>query len=387
MKKMIKRKDIRLLALSQEPMSLENGKVQGKTAHFLNELGTHFDLVGIESIQQSKLQLITSLIKSHNLVPHSLRIEATLNVNSFDSRSSMAEQQLKAWDGHYDLIIQIYTLLSPGINFTDRRYIVYTDNTYAMSLKHWPDWLPHVNDDQHQKWMDRERAVYENAKYIFAWSEFTRQSMIHDYGIDEDKVVVAHVGANFYDDVFTPAQYDSKIALFVGNDFERKGGLILLDAWKKVIKALPDAKLRIVGAIKNRSLPNDYMNLPKGVEWIGRVENRDYLKRLFRESAIFVMPSLFEPYGMVYKEAMGIGLACIGPNGCAFPEFITDGESGLLVEPNDADDLAEQLIKVLSKPDYAKELGRKSHKVVTENYTWPNLVEGIEEYIVKAVES
>ena len=123
-------------------------------------------------------------------------------------------------------------------------------------------------------------------------------------------------------------------ALFVGNQFERKGGDVLLRAWPQVVRRLPDAELILVGP-KRDPAPG----FGHGVSWRGRVDRAE-LERLYRTSAAFVLPSLFEPWGHVFVEAMGFGLPCIGTDSCAMPELIEDRVSGRLVTPGDPTDLA-----------------------------------------------
>ena len=132
------------------------------------------------------------------------------------------------------------------------------------------------------------------------------------------------------------------------------------------------ARLQIVGATEadRRSVAN----LP-GIEWIGKVTDRKQLGRLYQEAAVFVMPSLFEPWGHVFYEAMGYGLPCIGTNCCAMPEIIEDGVTGLLVPPGQPKPLAAALIELLGDPLRAGEMGRSAHGRVLTGHTWDDVVE------------
>lgn len=72
------------------------------------------------------------------------------------------------------------------------------------------------------------RAVYRNATFLFPRTEFLRRLLIEDYGCDPQRVVVVGYGANFTAPSLEDRRYGSQTALFVGIDFTRKGGPLLL---------------------------------------------------------------------------------------------------------------------------------------------------------------
>ena len=63
----------------------------------------------------------------------------------------------------------------------------------------------------------------------------------------------------------------------------------------------------------------------------------------YRRATAFVMPSRYEPFGIVFLEAMAYWLPCVGSRTCAMPEIIDEGVTGLLAEPDDVDSLADCL--------------------------------------------
>jgi starch synthase len=95
------------------------------------------------------------------------------------------------------------------------------------------------------------------------------------------------------------------------------------------------------------------------------------LSRLYSRSSLFVMPSLFEPFGLVFLEAMEHALPCIGSDRGAIPEIIEDGKSGLIAPAGDAAALAERIASLLRRPDTMRSMGECGRQRVRERFTWP----------------
>lgn len=361
-------KDIRVLGLSEMTMTGEMGQFGGKLGQMYNALYRRYNLIGMVNTQMPRFLEYYNRARTFMPDRAKWRAAASINTWAFHKRSRLAEERLQQWDGQYDLIFQLHTLQTPGILTQGRPYVIATDNTYMNSRRYWPDWVPLKSKREQEAWIALEGQAYRNAEFIFPWSEFTRQSLIHDYGVNPDRIVAAGAGANFVAGDIENKRYDTQTAIFVGYEFERKGGYVLLEAWEKVRKALPNAQLNIVGP---REKPE---NIPAGVNWIGRVSDRAYLKQLYNDSTVFVMPSIFEPWGHVFTEAMGMGLSCVGSDRCAMPEIIQAGETGLISEVSNPDSLAEALIEILGDPAKAEQMGRRAYQKMEAGNTWDDVV-------------
>lgn len=336
-----------------------------KNAGIFAALHRRFGVVGMLSPTLSRPE--EALRKLRHIHPDRAiwRKRYNLHPDTFERRTALLERELTAWDGRFDWIVQLHTQFGPGRG--GRPYVLHTDNTYVLSERHYPPWAPlrgRVRDAR----VRLEREVYQAAAFLFPRSEWLRRSLIDDYGCDPARVIRVGGGANIRSSSVDGRSYDQQTALFVGLEFERKGGLVLLRAWERVRRALPGARLQIVGE------PNRWGAPPKGVEWIGPVHDRAEMARLYEAATVFVMPSLFEPWGHVFYEAMGSGLGCIGTSTCAMPEIIADGKTGVLVRPGDEEELADALIATL-KPDRARELGAAGHASVMAGHSWDDVVE------------
>jgi glycosyltransferase involved in cell wall biosynthesis len=209
---------------------------------------------------------------------------------------------------------------------------------------------------------------------VFTFSEALRRSFIDDFGLCPERVVTVYAGANLEAepllDIAKGSNGGASTILFVGREFERKGGPQLLAAFKKIVHLHPRARLVIAGA--NPAIEN----VP-GVEVVGFIDRtsagRARLKELYRSADLFCLPSLYEAFGIVFIEAMLHGLPCIGTRTCAIPEIIDDGVSGWLVPPADVDALAEVLAKALGNPAVLRGMGASGYAKAVRHFTWSNV--------------
>jgi len=370
--------DINILGLTTQVLKQrEEIKRVNLSKTIYDGIDKRFNLVDVRRVALQGSQRYVSLLRNMRPNSHQWKLTETLNPWSFQQRSRVAQQIINEYEGRFDFIFMLHPLFKPG----DRsyKYSIFTDNLYAQSLRLWPEWVPAFSDKVHDRMLELQREVLQEAEVIFAWSRYVQQSCIYDYGVSPDKVVISGSTGNLDPKPLTKTDYSQQIALIVGYDFERKGGLILLKAWETVAKKLPNAQLWIVGPDKPVAPSVD------SVRWLGRINNAEKLADTFQQATLFVMPSLFEPWGHVFFEAMGAGLPLIGTTVCAMPEFIIPEHNGLLVPPNDSRALADALITILSDPEKAHEMGHRGYQDLIEKYTMDRVAERMAPYIAHAV--
>lgn len=287
---------------------------------------------------------------------------------SYEARlSASVEAEIRSIGDGFDLIVQLQTLCRPGTD-PGRPYVIYTDNTFALTQRFYPQWAP-LAADRVRAWLEFEAEVCARARAVYTFSEFARASVIDDYGASPDDVVAIGAGANHLELDLGDRRWDRRVALFVGSPLRLKGGLTLLEAWPAVLAEVPGAQLQIVGPTGAKP-----RGLPPGVQWIGRVDRRR-LDELYRGASVFVLPSHYDAWGHVFVEAMGHGLPCIGTNICAMPELIEPGISGHLVPRGEAGPLARALVDLLGDPARAERMGRVGHERVLSSMTWPQVAD------------
>ncbi|MEE9167525.1 MAG: glycosyltransferase family 4 protein [Candidatus Neomarinimicrobiota bacterium] len=161
------------------------------------------------------------------------------------------------------------------------------------------------------------------------------------------------------------------VVLMVGtlSSSERyKGHDEMLNIWREVIRVVPEARLIIAGGgddlsrLKAKARPHG-----SSVVFTGQIGDKQ-LKDLYRMSRLFAMPSKGEGFGIAYLEAMAHGKPCIASVHDAGREVVEDGRTGLVVDQDDAVELRESLVRLLTDVSYGLALGSKGRKRVLEYY-------------------
>jgi glycosyltransferase involved in cell wall biosynthesis len=188
--------------------------------------------------------------------------------------------------------------------------------------------------------------------------------------VHPDKVATVYAGPNLTMLPSFEKNVSNKMILFVGGDFRRKGGITLFRAFKEVKRRVGDAKLFIVGSSPKISGP--------GITVKGFVKKEE-LTYLYRNASIFAMPSIFEPFGHVFLEAMAYKTPCIGGSRDAMPEIIEDGRSGFTIPVHDHMKLAEKIVYLLEDENAIKSMGEEGRRRVERSFNWDAVAKRITE--------
>jgi starch synthase len=252
-------------------------------------------------------------------------------------------------------------------------YFLYCDANIHISRESAHSWAASLADREIESAMQREQQVYEGAAAIFTLSEKVRQSFIRDLSIPEEKVETVYAGHNLAENSIPTssdlvARKPPANILFVGREFTRKGGDLLVRAFERVRQVMPNATLTIIG-------PKHLSISTAGVRCLGLLNKDDphdfqTLTRAYDEACIFAFPTRFEPFGIVLVEAMFYGLPCVAPKVWAVPEIVQDGETGFLFDPESVEDLTRSLLTLLQNPELAARMGCAGRKRAEANFTW-----------------
>ncbi len=255
-------------------------------------------------------------------------------------------------------------------------HFLYTDHTHLANLSY-----PGFNRQYllNKKCIEREKLIYQHALINFTMSQNISRSIIEDYNCKPEKVSCVYCGSNVQvseNEIIDDKRFLEKRILFVGVEWERKGGPTMIEAFRTVLKTHPDATLTIVGCSPNIEVPNCTI--------IGRIPLNE-VKKYFRSASVFCLPTTIEPLGIAFLEAMAHKLPVIGSNIGAIPDFIKDGENGYLIEPNKPGQLAEKLITLLNSPEKCKAFGEFGHKLFWDTYTWEKTGDRMHDSISKLI--
>jgi glycosyltransferase involved in cell wall biosynthesis len=271
-----------------------------------------------------------------------------------------------------DTLLQMTGYFDPGRPRQDVLRCSYHDGNLAGFLRR-PD-LRIAPDSRFARWsLGYERRLYDRVDLIFCMSEQLRRSFLDDFGQAPEKVVTVGAGANVAVAEPPAREWSPPRFLFVGKQWERKGGPVVLRAFARLQDEIPDARLTIVG-------PTELSVDVPGVEVVGRVtadggSGPGRMAALYADATTFVMPSLYEPLGVAVLEAMAAGLPCIGSTGGALPELIDEGVTGYLVPPGDEDALLERMRELARSADLCRSLGEAGAARYRERFTWDSVAD------------
>lgn len=151
----------------------------------------------------------------------------------------------------------------------------------------------------------------------------------------------------------------------------------VLRALPKVIERVPEVLYLIAGDGEERERLErlcDELRLRPYVRFLGGMENNQ-LPPLYCASDLFVMPSYeaagdIETFGISFAEANACGLTVIGGRSGGIPDAVIDGETGLLVDPLNVDEIAEAIIRLLTDRDLSRSLGENGRRRVERELSW-----------------
>lgn len=248
-----------------------------------------------------------------------------------------------------DLVLQIQDLARldnmPFATYQDLSYGVLLDALDAGSeLVQFPGLTRRALQRRHE----RQLAIYEAADSVHVMSRWLASELIAR-GIDAAKVNVVHPGSNalteFQSSPERHPRYEDRPPqlLFVGRDFLRKGGDLVLAALERLRRDHdPSTTLTIAGPTEQLEA---YAGAP-GASWIGDV-GPARVAELMRSHDLLVVPSRFEAFGIVFAEALAHGTPVVARDAFAMPEIVTPGVNGALVRSEDPDELATAIADVL----------------------------------------
>jgi glycosyltransferase involved in cell wall biosynthesis len=153
-------------------------------------------------------------------------------------------------------------------------------------------------------------------------------------------------------------------ALFVGVLERYKAVDVLAEAWRLAAPRLPDASLHLVGRGTLRDVAERLVvELPAQTAWRESISNAEVVRAL-DAATVLVLPSRSEGLGRVVIEAFCRGRGVVGTRIGGIPDLVVEGQTGLLVPPEDAPALAAALIRVLSDRALAERLGAAARAAV-----------------------
>lgn len=214
----------------------------------------------------------------------------------------------------------VYTWNCIPLN-SKKPFVIELENAYAVTFYH-------STAFKFYKPIIKRIFLSKKCHKIVCMSKACKLSLINELGKGIEKKVVVlppHIKSHLNENT---GGKNTINFVFVGMDFELKGGRELLKAFHELKE--PKARLSIVG-FRNEKYVNMYKG-DKRIEFLGKVAREKIFKEIYPKSDILVFPSLYESYGVAALEALSFGLGIISTNVYAFPEIVIDNYNGALLK-------------------------------------------------------
>ncbi len=247
-----------------------------------------------------------------------------------------------------------------------------------------------------------ERTAYQNADGVVAVSGAMRQD-VHDlYGVPFDRIRVIHNGID--PDEYRPTPDPAVLArfgidpgrpfvLFVGRITRQKGIIHLVNAipfirpGAQIVLCAGAPDTEEIGREMAEKVERDRHETANPIIWIQQMLPKRDIIPLYSQAALFVCPSVYEPFGIINLEAMACGTPVVASAVGGIREVVVSGETGLLVpiearggtdfEPKDPEkfvrDLAAAVNGLLDDPARRAEMGCRSRERVEQLFSWSSI--------------
>lgn len=280
-------------------------------------------------------------------------------------------------------------MISEVLNINDNQYVffdniwqsVYFFRELAKSGKyHFSKWsfdnvFAFNGERQLEYHVKRQYEIMLRSKVVFVMGEWLKKYIESTYPDLIGKIYAVGGGVNTPNINLNFSKEAGLKILFVGRDFYRKGGDLVVESYYRLKKRLPNCELIVAG-------PNERPDeLDDTVTFMGDVDN-SIVGQLMTDCDVFCMPSRFEAYGLVFIEALLHGMPVVARNAFEMPYFVENHVTGELIEKDDVAELEEALYRVLTDANYRNAVFARQD-TYKRKYDWDNVCANIHNIIEK----
>lgn len=240
--------------------------------------------------------------------------------------------------------------------------------------------------------IDEEMRIFRNVNGQTLTSEVQLEKLNQLYDYDASNIRIIPPGVDIHR-FHVPTGEEKRIKTTLPSRYiyclsridTNKGHDLLLTAFDAVRREVDDVDLVIGGGSPNPKEREqevfgmmeaiiEEMGMKNKVHIIGYVAD-EMMVTYYQQSLFFVLPSLFEPFGMTTQEAMACGKAVIASKFGGIRNVITHNMSGLLVDVRDPEEFASEMIRLVRDDDFREEIGKAGHTLIREEYSWEAISE------------
>ncbi|WP_286833797.1 MULTISPECIES: glycosyltransferase family 4 protein [unclassified Proteiniphilum] len=235
-----------------------------------------------------------------------------------------------------------------------------------------------------------EERMIVNADCIIFSSDWAKESAVKDYKCFESKIHIVEFGAN----IPSPLEYQINIRteicnlVFIGKEWKRKGADKVIGAYRQLKQCGFKCQLTIIGSTPEQKLESDdnltiIPHLDKS-----KKEDLDRLDGILKNSHFLILPTNFEPFGIVFCEASAYGVPSIAADVGGVSQPIKEGKNGFLLPPDaTAEDYAEKIKSVFCDKKKYIELRKSSRQEYETRLNWDVWGEKVNKILEETVEN
>ncbi len=205
-----------------------------------------------------------------------------------------------------------------------------------------------------------ERRLFATAARLLPWSAPVRDSLLEEYGVQADRVSVLPPSLDIDRLQASPRPANTRPQiLFLGGDFQRKGGPVLLEAFRRDLASRAD--LHVV-------TQSDIAAEPGVLVHRGVTAQSDAWFERWRQADVFVFPSTLETFGIVLLEALAFGVPVVASRAGAAADILEQGRAGILLDDVSPENLSRAVRSVLEDPVNARKRCEAGQARVRRDY-------------------
>ena len=235
-------------------------------------------------------------------------------------------------------------------------------------------WMQGLHDRMVDVYVANSRATRQVMLDSAPWLDPARVALVYN-GVDADGIASAAPAA-----LGLPA--DALAIGFAGRLDPQKGADLLPDIWERIHPRLPNAHLVIVGQGSCEKEMRRRMEGSPRVHWLGF--RRD-VPAILRALDLLVVPSRTEAFGLAAAEAMAAGVPVVASTAGGLPEVVMDGETGVLVPPEDPAAVAEAVVSLAGDADARRRLGDAGRERVRRHFSLDAVLDGYESLLERTL--
>ncbi|MFC2106987.1 glycosyltransferase family 4 protein [Bacteroidota bacterium] len=290
----------------------------------------------------------------------------------------------------YDFIFAPASATALAYLKTSIPIIYYTDTTFN-SLYNYYEWFSGFNFLSVWEGNRIEKKALKNSNYLILTSEWTKNSVLNYYNINEDKITLAPMGANInnappLDTVISREKGNICKIIFIGMEWERKGGQIAIETVNLLNQMGLNTHITMIGCKVPEEFRNENLTI---IEYIDKSKKKDkelFLK-LLCESHFLLLPTRAECFGIVFCEASAFAIPSIATDTGGIDAAIKNGENGYrLPLTSGSQEYADTIAEIYN--DYEgkyKPLSISSRKHYDENCNWDYWAEIVQGVVKKNI--